>query len=95
MAPVKGRVKLTLDKNNNVEALFSDADGETVLFSFPTLTVSGSDILIDNARIGKVSGGKPSLNPGYSLQLEYGGVIDSCTGADRVAVDVFIQGPRP
>ena len=93
LEPTGGKVSLTLDKEGHVGALFSDADGETVRFSFPVLAVSNGSILYDNLVIGTVSGNQPRLNPAYSLNIQYGGAIDSCTGADRVVTRVFIQGP--
>ncbi len=88
--PTGGTVILTLS-NGAVGALFTSPLGQTVRFQFDDLKVSSGNILYKGQAVGRVDAGKPSLGAGYALGYRYGGLIDSCTGADTAAIDVFLE----
>ncbi|HVA67315.1 MAG TPA: hypothetical protein VNK24_10390 [Elusimicrobiota bacterium] len=90
--PKGAQVGLVLLKNGRVGAIYQDAEGDSLAFTFyPELTVFNGEIFYKNIyRVGRAYAGMAVLGPGYELDYSYGGTIDAGTGADRAFVDVFI-----
>jgi len=90
--PKGAQVGMVLLKNGRVGAIYQDAEGESLAFTFyPELTVSNGEIFYKNIyRVGRAYAGMAVLDPGYELDYSYGGTIDLDTGADRAFVNVFI-----